>query len=116
LTREVAEEALRVVIQPKERKVALETILRAVCDHYGVKASDIVGRRRHKSISTPRQVCMYLARRLTDLSLVQIGGHLGGRDHTTVIYANERIANEIATNARLREDCDAIARKIRSGQ
>ncbi|MCE9637337.1 MAG: chromosomal replication initiator protein DnaA [Planctomycetes bacterium] len=116
LTREIAEEALRDIIQPKERKVSLETILRAVCEHYGAKASDIVGRRRHKSVSTPRQVCMYLARRLTDLSLVQIGGHLGGRDHTTVIYANDRIADEIEKNPRLREDCDAIVRKVRSGQ
>ena len=50
----IAQEALRDVIQPKERKVTIETILRTVADHYGVKASEITGKRRHKSISLPR--------------------------------------------------------------
>ena len=116
LTREVAEEALRDVLRPKDRKVSLDTILRAVCDHYGVKPSDLVGKRRQKSISQPRQVCMYLARRLTELSLMEIGGQIGGRDHTTVIYANERVAGEVEKNPRLREDLDAITRKIRAGE
>ncbi len=115
LTLDLAREALRDVIQPKERKVTIETILRIVADHYGVKPSDITGKRRHKSVSQPRQVCMYLARRLTDYSLVEIGGQFGGRDHTTVIYANEKIAGEIEKRPRLREDLDTILRRIRSG-
>jgi chromosomal replication initiator protein len=115
LTMDLAREALRDVIQPKERKVTIETILRTVSDHYGVKASEITGKRRHKSISLPRQVCMYLARRLTEYSLVEIGGQFGGRDHTTVIYANERVATELAANHRLKEDLDTILRRIRSG-
>jgi chromosomal replication initiator protein len=116
LTLALAQEALRDVIQPKERKVTIETILRTVADHYGVKSSEITGRRRHKSISSPRQVCMYLARRLTEYSLVEIGGQFGGRDHTTVIYANEKIAGELETNHRLKEDLDTILRRIRSGE
>jgi chromosomal replication initiator protein len=116
LTLELAREALRDVIQPKERKVTIETILRTVAEHYGVKASEIVGRRRHKSISLPRQVCMYLARRLTEYSLVEIGGQFGGRDHTTVIYANEKVAGDIEANHRLREDLDTILRRIRAGE
>jgi chromosomal replication initiator protein len=116
LTRELAEEALRDVIRPRERKVSLETIQRAVCEHFGVKPSDLTGKRRQKSVSQPRQVCMYLARRLTDLSLVEIGGQLGGRDHTTVIYANERVASEIETSPRLREDVESVIRKIRAGE
>jgi chromosomal replication initiator protein len=115
LTRELAEEALRDVIRPKVRKVSLDTILRAVCEHYGVKPSDLIGKRRHRSVSQPRQVCMYLARRLTELSLVEIGGQIGGRDHTTVIYANERVAADVERSPRLREDLDAIVRRIRSG-
>jgi chromosomal replication initiator protein len=116
LTRELAEEALRDLIRPKERKVSLDTILRAVCEHYGVKPSDLIGKRRHRSVSQPRQVCMYLARRLTDLSLVEIGGQIGGRDHTTVIYANERVAADVERTPRVREDLDAIVRRIRSGE
>jgi chromosomal replication initiator protein len=116
LTMDLAQEALRDVIQPKERKVTIETILRTVADHFGVKASEITGKRRHKSISLPRQVGMYLARRLTDYSLVEIGGQFGGRDHTTVIYANDKIARELETNHRLKEDLDVILRRIRSGE
>jgi chromosomal replication initiator protein len=116
LTLDLAREALRDVIQPKERKVAIETILRTVADHFGVKASEITGKRRNKSISQPRQVCMYLARRLTEYSLVEIGGQFGGRDHTTVIYANEKVAAELETNRRLQEDLDVILRRIRSGE
>jgi chromosomal replication initiator protein len=116
LTMELATEALRATIQPKERKVSIETILRTVADHFGVKASEITGKRRHKSISQPRQVCMYLARRLTEYSLVEIGGQFGGRDHTTVIYANERVAREVEKNGRLKEDLDAILRRIRAGE
>jgi len=116
LTLDLAREALRATIQPKERKVSIETILRTVADHFGVKASEITGKRRHKSISNPRQICMYLARRLTDYSLVEIGGQFGGRDHTTVIYANEKIARELEKNSRLKEDLDAILRRIRAGE
>jgi chromosomal replication initiator protein len=116
LTMELAQEALRDVIQPRERKVTIETILRTVADHFGVKASEITGKRRHKSISLPRQVCMYLARRLTEYSLVEIGGQFGGRDHTTVIYANDKIAGELEKNHRLKEDLDVILRRIRSGE
>jgi len=61
-------------------------------------------------------VCMYLARRLTEASLMEIGGHLGGRDHTTVIYANERIAAELEKSPRMKEDLDAICRRIRAGE
>ncbi len=116
LTLDVAREALRDVVQPKERKVTIETILRTVAEHFGVKSSEITGKRRHKSISLPRQVCMYLARHLTEYSLVEIGGQFGGRDHTTVIYANEKIARELELRPRLKEDMDQIVRRIRSGE
>ena len=74
-----------------------------------------MGKCRHKYISLPRQVCMYLARRLTDYSLVEIGGQIGGRDHTTVIYANDKIARELEKQPRLREDLEIIVKSIRNG-
>ena len=115
LTPDLAREALRDQIQPKERKVTMEVIMRTVSDHFSVKPSEIIGKRRHKSISLPRQVCMYLARRLTDYSLVEIGGQLGGRDHTTVIYACDKIARELEKRPRLKEDLEMIVRRVRQG-
>jgi chromosomal replication initiator protein len=68
-------------------EVTIHNIIEAVTDHYGVKLSDLQSKRRQKSIAHPRQVCMYLARRLTRYSLEEIGGYFGGRDHTTVMHA-----------------------------
>lgn len=111
---ELAADALRGIVKPKERKITIEAILRAAADHFGVKASEIMGRRRHKTISVPRQVVMYLARQLTENSLVEIGGQIGGRDHTTVIYAVERIAEKVESQPRLRDDVETIVRRLRS--
>ncbi|MCK5272907.1 MAG: chromosomal replication initiator protein DnaA, partial [Sedimentisphaerales bacterium] len=63
----------------------------SVIDHFNVRLSDLQGKRRSRSIAFPRQICMYLARDLTALSLEEIGGHFGGRDHTTVLHAYRNI-------------------------
>jgi chromosomal replication initiator protein len=115
ITMELTQESLRDLVRTKERKVSIETILRVVSDQFAVKVSELTGKRRHKSISHPRQIAMYLARRLTQYSLVEIGGQFGGRDHTTVIYANEKVARELETNPRLREDLEMLVRRIRTG-
>ena len=112
---DLAHDALRDLVRPNIRKVSIETILRVVAEQFALKVSDLVGKRRQKTISHPRQIGMYLARRLTEYSLVEIGGQFGGRDHTTVIYANEKIANALESDERLREDLDMLVRKIRSG-
>ncbi len=65
----------------------IESIINAVSDFYSVRKADLLGKRRHKSISLPRQVSMYLAREHTRHSLEEIGNHFGGRDHTTVMHA-----------------------------
>lgn len=69
----------------------VERIQEVVCEHFGVKIADLQGRRRTQSIALPRQVAMALARRLTGLSLEEIGGRFGGRDHSTVLYAVSRM-------------------------
>jgi chromosomal replication initiator protein len=67
--------------------VTIQQIFDAVTKYYNVKQSDLQGKKRHKSIAFPRQVCMFLARRHTRYSLEEIGGYFGGRDHTTVLHA-----------------------------
>ena len=74
------------------RKYAgIEDIINSVTKHFGVQLSQLHSKRKLKSITLPRQITMYLARKLTNLSLEEIGGYMGGRDHTTVIHANEKI-------------------------
>ena len=69
------------------RQLTIQNIVDTVTSYYAVRLSDLLSKRRHKSIALPRQVCMWLARRYTRYSLEEIGGYFGGRDHTTVMHA-----------------------------
>lgn len=71
----------------RRKRVRIQDIMAAVTERFDVKLSDLQGRRRSRSIALPRQICMYLGRRLTNHSLEEIGGFFGGRDHTTVLHA-----------------------------
>ncbi|MEE9605977.1 MAG: chromosomal replication initiator protein DnaA [Candidatus Scalindua sp.] len=89
LAKHVVHESLK-----KERKyIGIEDILHTVTKHFGVQLSQLHSKRKFKSITLPRQVAMHLARKLTRLSLEEIGGYMGGRDHTTVMHADEKIKN-----------------------
>ncbi|HTV48518.1 MAG TPA: chromosomal replication initiator protein DnaA [Phycisphaerae bacterium] len=88
---ETANLALGDILGPSDRIVTIQQIIEAVTHFYSVKVSDLQGKRRPKSISMPRQICMYLARKRTRHSLQEIGGYFGGRDHTTVMHAIKTI-------------------------
>ncbi len=95
--------------KPGRRKaVTMKEIMDAVTDAFGVKVSDLQSRRRTRSLVRPRQVCMYLARRLSRHSLQEIGGFLGGRDHSTVVYAQERVEKEMRKDKGLRRTIEDI--------
>ncbi len=87
----LAEEALAGNRREKGRAVSIDDILKAVTRRFNVRVSDLQSKKRSRSISLPRQVCMFLARNLTPHSLEEIGGYFGGRDHTTVLHANRTI-------------------------
>lgn len=91
LDMEVAKQAIGDHVPEQIKPVTITDILDVVTSHFGVKASDLQSKRRSRSIAFPRQVCMYLARELTPLSLEEIGGYFGGRDHTTVLHAARTI-------------------------
>ncbi len=99
-------------VQPS-RRISLEDIVDHVTSHYHVKASELRGRKRSRSIALPRQVCMYLARQLTSLSLEEIGNSLGGRDHTTVLHASRTIANQRQGSEELERSLTEIANTLR---
>ncbi len=94
----LAQEALGdQAIDTRSSQTTLQHIVEAVTRHYDVKLSDLQSKRRHKSITEPRQVCMWLARKRTRFSLQEIGGHFGGRDHTTVMHSIKTVENRLAT-------------------
>jgi len=98
----LAVEALRDIVSPsKPRKITIADIQKVVGAHFGLRLEDLIGKKRTKNVAYPRQIAMYLARELTDASLPKIGSEFGGRDHTTVIHAHEKISRELQTNPEL---------------
>jgi chromosomal replication initiator protein len=83
---------------PKGNVVNIQVVISAVTDFYGVKLTDLQSKKRPQSVSLPRQVCMYLLRHNTRYSLEEIGGHFGGRDHTTVMHAIKSVDTRRKTN------------------
>ncbi len=107
ITLETAQMALEGQIESSARNISITDIIEVVTGHFDVRLSDLQSKRRSQSITEPRQICMYLARNLTRHSLEEIGGHLGGRDHTTVMHACSKIGkakdSEPQMNALLNE-------------
>ncbi len=91
ITLELAQTALDGQIKLAARHISITDIIEVVTRHFDVRLADLQSKRRSQSITEPRQICMYLARSLTKHSLEEIGGHLGGRDHTTVMHACNKI-------------------------
>jgi len=101
LSLQLARQCLRELFAQQRGAPSIDDILRAVTARYGVKLSDLQSRRRTNAIVLPRQVGMYLARRVTRMSLEEIGHYFGGRDHSTVLYAIEKIARLSREDAEL---------------
>ena len=97
---------------PLPRKITIETIQKVVASHYGVEINDLLSKKRNKQIVVPRQVAMYLCRKLTDASYPQIGDQFGGKDHTTVIHAHDKIENEIKVDQELAVTIEVLRQKI----
>ena len=89
---ELAKTALEGQIKAAARHISITDIIEVVTGHFDVRLADLQSKKRSQSITEPRQICMYLARSLTKHSLEEIGGHLGGRDHTTVMHACNKIS------------------------
>jgi chromosomal replication initiator protein len=113
VTVDLASAALAELLDDTRRKrITPDMVLRTVSEYYGVDIRTLQGRGRSRNIVVPRQVAMYLLREETGISLVEIGSALGGRDHTTVIYGCEKMAEEINTDVRLRNEVLAIREKL----
>ncbi|RHW40431.1 chromosomal replication initiator protein DnaA [Neobacillus notoginsengisoli] len=101
---DLAAEALKDIIPSSKPKiVTILDIQKAVGQQFNIKLEDFKAKKRTKSIAFPRQVAMYLSRELTDFSLPKIGEEFGGRDHTTVIHAHEKISRLLTTDAQLQQ-------------
>ncbi|RFU62512.1 chromosomal replication initiator protein DnaA [Peribacillus glennii] len=111
---DLAAEALKDIIpSSKPRIISIHDIQRAVGEHYSVKLEDFKAKKRTKSVAFPRQIAMYLSRELTDSSLPKIGDEFGGRDHTTVIHAHEKISKLLQTDSVLQRQLKEIQDQLK---
>ncbi|RYU91768.1 chromosomal replication initiator protein DnaA [Emticicia agri] len=95
---ELAKNTLRHLVKDSEKEVTIDTIIEAVTEHFKVRIPDLKGKSRLREIVLPRQIAMYLAKELTNLSLKSIGYHFGGRDHSTVIHAIQTVNDLMDTD------------------
>jgi chromosomal replication initiator protein len=117
LTVDLAKETLRDVIakEAAASPVSLEKIQEVVSRHYHLDVHDMKSRRRTDAIAFPRQVAMYLARTLTEMSTTQIGDSFGGKDHTTVMHATNKVKNRLDSDPFFAAHINKIIQEIRSG-
>lgn len=111
----LAAEALKDIIpNSRNRVITIQDIQQRVGEFYGMKTEDFKARKRTKNVAFPRQIAMYLSRELTDHSLPKIGEAFGGRDHTTVIHAHEKIAAMLQQDQELNRILQNLREKIKN--
>lgn len=113
ITIDLSSEALKDIISSsRPKQITVNLIKDVVSQYYSIRTEDFNSKRRTRSISYPRQIAMFLSRELTDLSLPKIGEEFGGRDHTTVIHAYEKITKDIANDLDLANKIEQIKKEI----
>ncbi|MFC4619712.1 chromosomal replication initiator protein DnaA [Camelliibacillus cellulosilyticus] len=112
---DLAAEALKNIIpSSKPRTITIKDIQTAVGEQYHIKLEDFVAKKRTKAIAYPRQIAMYLSRELTDYSLPKIGEEFGGRDHTTVIHAHEKITKLLESDQVLQKEIKEMIEHLKT--
>ncbi|MBC2582654.1 chromosomal replication initiator protein DnaA [Clostridium sp. DJ247] len=110
---DLAAEALKDIISSKQSKqVTIDLIQDVVANYFNLKVDDLKSSRRTRNVAFPRQIAMYLCRKLTDMSLPKIGEEFGGRDHTTVIHAYEKISQNLKVDEGLQNSISDLNKRI----
>lgn len=111
---ELTRDALRDTVNSIAATITMDDIIKAVTAHFQVKLSDLQAKRRTQSIAQPRQIAMHLARTLTRHSLEEIGGYFGGRDHTTVMHACDRVRSLVETDPSVANAVEHLTTQLRN--
>ena len=111
----LAEEVLQHYVNPEPDQLTPDRIVVAVSERFNVRNEALFGPRRTRSIALPRQIAMYLMRQLTNMSLVEIGRMFGGRDHSTVIYACEKVASQVGADPAFADKINTLISTLAAG-
>lgn len=113
ITMDIAKEELQNIISPdKPREITTQLIIEVVAEHFNLSMEQMTSNARAKNIARPRQIAMYLCKQMTTVPLEAIGNLLGGRDHSTIIHGANKIAEEYEKEEDLRQQIEAIKKKI----
>jgi chromosomal replication initiator protein len=116
VTVEVTKEVLHDLLPDrKPLPITVDVIKKVVAEHYGIDLGDFSAKRRTRNVAFPRQIAMYLSRKLTDSSLPRIGEQFGGRDHTTVLHACDKVDSERKANPDLEDTLNTLIARIKEG-
>lgn len=113
LNLEITQDILSDVLRSYERRITIDEIQRKVAEHYGLKMQDMHSARRARNVARPRQVAMYLCKKLTSRSLPEIGRKFGGRDHTTVMHAVRKIEELMSGDQPFADEVNAVRRVLK---
>lgn len=113
VTIEVARTALKDLLSIQNRQISVENIQKAVADFYSIKVADMYSKKRPANIARPRQIAMFMAKELTQKSLPEIGELFGGRDHTTVLHAVRKVAEERSHDSQLNHEIHVIEQTLK---
>jgi chromosomal replication initiator protein len=112
ITLDLAKDVLKDIIKTREKELNIGIIQKEVCNYFNIKLSDLKSVRKQKNIVMPRQICMYLARNLTKLSFPEIGAQFGGKDHSTIIYAVNKIEKALQHDKQLQNHVTTLTSKL----
>ena len=111
---QMAKEVLKNIIKPKEELISIDAIQKVVASFFNMKISDLKAKRKNQGYVLPRQIAMYLSRKLTNTSLLEIGEKFGGKDHSTVLHSIKKVEEKILKEASFKEMVDKLYSQIKS--
>ena len=110
---QLAKEVLKNIIKPKEELISIDLVQKVVSNFFNIKISDLKVKRKYKSYVVPRQIAMYLARKLTNASLLEIGEKFGGKDHSTVLHSIKKVEEKISKENSFKEIIEKLKGRIK---
>ena len=112
ITVDLVNEALKESIGEMQEELQVDDIINCVANFYKISKSDLIGKKKNKEFAEPRQICTYIITDMMNLPLVTIGEKMGGRDHTTVIYSRDKVAELIKQDKKLATEIDDIKKML----
>jgi chromosomal replication initiator protein len=111
---QMAKEVLKNIIKPKEEFISIDLIQKTVSNYFNIRISDLKAKRKYKGYVFPRQVAMYLSRKLTNASLLEIGEKFGGKDHSTVLHSIKKVEERMSKEPSFKETIESLHNRLKS--